>query len=83
MELDEETLTHIAFNMEFEYREKGSLICNSDTFTRDKGVDEMIIIFDGVASASIKVDKKIPIVLDYLSKGDIFRSNHFLSLHRH
>ena len=46
-------------------------------------LNEMIIVYEGVCNTYVTIDGKTKLIMDYLSKGTIFRANHFLSSRRH
>lgn len=82
-DMSEQILTHIAFRMRCDYKEPGTILFNMDQDFNEMILNEMIIVYDGVVNAYVTIDGKTKLIMDYLSKGTIFRANHFLSGRRH
>ena len=81
--LPQNILIDIAYQMEIDSKEPGGRFFDADKEVSAMFLQEMIIVYSGVLYNYVVVDEKTELVLDYLTKGSILRSGHFLTSKKH
>jgi CRP-like cAMP-binding protein len=80
----QEIMMHIAISFEPIFYEADYRIFNVDLNSEEQVKDEMVIIYSGLAKASIDLDgSNQELTFDYLGKGSIVRPYHFMSNRKH
>ncbi len=73
----------LAFAMDIDTKEPGTKLFDADKAKANMFLQEMIIVYSGILYNYVVVDEKTELVLDYLTKGSILRSTHFLLSRKH
>ena len=67
-------IVHLAYSMEANILTKEEHLFEAD----QAGVDELVIIFDGMIEVYTEMDNKTEFCIDHLPKGSILNANSFL-----